>query len=1187
MDLGSSSRRRVFSFAVSLACFLTGTEGPDIPRTEAQEPTSDAANAPGNAWVEVQVPQAWRSYTRGAYGRNRGFRWFRCGVSIPDSWRDRKIQLFVESVDDAREYYLNGKPILKQGQMPPRFRSGLGDNRYVDVASDALKFGDVNTLAIRVYHEDGRNNFNVAAPAFFAESEALTLAGNWMMRLGDQREAAMAAWEGPPSFEKIEAAEALKAKLTRLAAEIGPLPPQESLQHLTTLEDLNVTLALAEPDVCQPLSIKFDERGRMWVVQYRQYPNPAGLKMVSRDMFLRTVYDKVPNAPPNHVRGEDRITIHEDRNGDGYYEHQKVFVDGLNLATSVALGRGGVWVLNPPYLLFYPDQDQDDVPDGPPEVHLQGFGLEDSHSICNSLRWGPDGWLYAAQGSTVTAHVTRPGRNDDPVHSMGQLIWRYHPARRKYEIFAEGGGNAFGVEIDSKGRIYSGHNGGDTRGFHYVQGGYFRKGFGKHGALSNPYAFGYFEAMKHHKVARFTHTFVIYEEQGLPADYLGKLFGVGPLQSHVVYSEVHRDGSSFRTSDLGHPLASRDTWCRPVDIQPGPDGALYVADFYEQRIDHASHYQGRVDKQSGRIYRIAARQESARTGNDGASLNLRALSSAELLDVLAHPSRWHRQTALRLLGDRGEADLAPELLRRLERADGQQALEWLWALNAVKGLSSEQLAQLLSHADPHVRRWVVRLACDDGHVSDRVAEELVQLADREADVETRTQLASSARRLPVQVALPIVGQLLRHDDDINDVYQPLLLWWALEAKCQDHADEVLKLFRSPEIWTRPIVQQAILSRLMRRFAATGQQIDLRRCAALLASAPDQAAKARLLQGFENAFEGRPLALLPDSLVQALAESGEASLTLRLRQGDSAAVNQALELVTNPKGDAQTRLQCIQVLAELRLSAGLPVLLNQVVREQAPPIREAMVAALAHYDSESIPDRLLSRLAAWPPSTQEVAIATLCSRQTWALRLVTAVEQEQIRKELLDSNQLRRMLLFDDATLQRKVRQVWGAVEGATTSEMRARIAELSNTIAEASGNPYVGKQLYKESCGKCHRLFEEGGWIGPDLTSYQRSDLTRILTNVVNPSQEIREGFETFLVLTADGRALSGFIEDQNESVIVLKSAEGTTQVLPRNDIEAMKATPKSLMPEGLLDKYSAEQIRDLFAYLRATQPLN
>ncbi|MCP4508488.1 MAG: dehydrogenase, partial [Fuerstiella sp.] len=240
----------------------------------------------------------------------------------------------------------------------------------------------------------------------------------------------------------------------------------------------------------------------------------------------------------------DRISIHEDTDGDGVYDKHKIFVDGLNLATSVAIGRGGAFVTNPPYLLFYPDRNGDDIPDGDPEVLLEGFGMEDSHSVINSLRFGPDGWLYGAQGSTVSANVKRPGTKDKPIRTMGQQIWRYHPERKTFEVFAEGGGNTFGVEIDDQGRIYSGHNGGDTRGFHYVQGGYYRKGFGKHGPLSNPYSFGYFENIKHHSVPRFTHNFVIYEEGILPAEYHGRLFGIEPLQGQVVMSHFRPYQSS-------------------------------------------------------------------------------------------------------------------------------------------------------------------------------------------------------------------------------------------------------------------------------------------------------------------------------------------------------------------------------------------------------------------------------------------------------------------------------------------------------------------------------------------------------------------------------------------------------------------------------------------------------------------
>ena len=203
---------------------------------------------------------------------------------------------------------------------------------------------------------------------------------------------------------------------------VGALSPGESLGKFEVFDDLEIDQVLTEPLVEQPLFVNFDERGRLWLVQYRQYPNPAGLKMTSRDNYWRVIYDSVPAAPPNHVRGRDKITIHEDTDGDGVYDRHKTFLDGLNIVTSLAHGRGGVWVLNPPYLLFYPDKNRDDIPDGDPVVHLAGFGLEDTHSVVNSLRWGPDGWLYAAQGSTVSAKVRRPGFDEKEILSMGQNI---------------------------------------------------------------------------------------------------------------------------------------------------------------------------------------------------------------------------------------------------------------------------------------------------------------------------------------------------------------------------------------------------------------------------------------------------------------------------------------------------------------------------------------------------------------------------------------------------------------------------------------------------------------------------------------------------------------------------------------------------------------------------------------------
>src|SRR4051812_1014437 len=298
-----------------------------------------------------------------------------------------------------------------------------------------------------------------------------------------------------------------------------PLPPNEALKHFKLRPGYAIDLIAAEPTVRQPLNINFDARGRMWVTQYIQYPFPKGLKIVEYDRYIRAKFDKTPLSPPAGDKGADRITIHEDTNGDGTFDKTTTFVDGLNIATSALPGAGGVWVMNPPFLLFYPDKNGDDIPDGDPVVHLSGFGLQDTHAVANSLTWGADGWIYGAQGSTCTATVKG-------IHFLGQAIWRYHPPTHRFELFAEGGGNTFCVEFDAKGRVYSGTNWGDERGLYYVPGGYYVKGWGKHGPLTNPNAFGFFNHMQHDgDKARFSHAFIIYEGGALPEKYFGKLFG--------------------------------------------------------------------------------------------------------------------------------------------------------------------------------------------------------------------------------------------------------------------------------------------------------------------------------------------------------------------------------------------------------------------------------------------------------------------------------------------------------------------------------------------------------------------------------------------------------------------------------------------------------------------------------------
>jgi len=1143
----------------------------------AADPQPDA-----DGWYRVAVPESWRRPFSGPLAAQGGYGWFRCAVVVPPEWKSEQVHVLVEPVDDARGVYVNGANVGVLGTFPPRFRSGLGEPGRFRVPAKLLRFGERNVIAVRAYRSDGRNNFSVAPPVLYTSAAGIRMQGEWLYRPGDDRSwAKLPVSAAGAVYDKVDAVKDLESYLRRRKGDHDPFPPAAALAEFRVPDDLVLEQPVAEPAVRQPLFMNFDERGRLWVLQYLQYPTPAGLRMVSRDQHLRTVYDKVPLAPPHHVRGRDKITIHEDTDGDGRYDRHRTFVDGLNIATSFARGRGGLWVLNPPYLLFYPDLNNDDVPDADPEVHLRGFGMEDTHSVVNSLRWGPDGWLYAAQGSTVTGQITVVGSGKPATHSMGQLIWRYHPEWRVYEVFAEGGGNTFGVEIDARGRTFSGTNGGDSRGYHYVQGGYARKGFGKHGSLSNPYAFGYFAAMKHNKVPRFTHNFVIYEGAVLPERYRGRLFGIEPLQGQVVLSDVSRDGSTFQTRDLSRPVLTDDQWFRPVDIKLGPDGGIYIADLYEQRIDHSSHFAGRVTRDSGRVYRLT-RPDAPRLQ----PFDYGRLSSQALVDVLEHPNRWHRQQALRLIGDRRDRSLIPLLEEKIASADAPLALEYLWAVNLSGGLDERLAGRLLKHSDSGVRAWTVRLMCDDRRVGQEFANQLAAMARDEGYVDVRSQLACSARRLPAAHAMPILKGLLTHDEDLADPHLPLLLWWILEAHAETNRDAVLTFFADPQVWGLPLVEQTLIERIIKRYALAGARRDLLTCARLLNSAPDRKHAARMMKSFEQAFQGRSLVDLPDELVAAINTAGGASLALQVRQGDAAAIARALRDVADPKVGLQSRLQLIQTFGEIRRPECGRVLVDLLQTEKNSNLVQALLAALVSYDDPRIADVVLKRVPGLKPDDRRAAEMLLSSRRAWGRQLVAAVEQGRLAPQQVAPAAVRRVLLHDDPGLKAAVKKIWGHVQGATTEEMQERIRTLATIVADGSGNPYKGRSLFRASCGNCHVLFGQGGQIGPDLTAYKRDDMQRMLLNIVNPSAEIREGFENYVVLTSDGRILNGFRVDQDERIVVLRGADGRNQVVERSQIEEMQAVQRSMMPDGLLKKLTAQEVRDLFAFLRGTQPL-
>ena len=546
--------------------------------------------------------------------------------------------------------------------------------------------------------------------------------------------------------------------------------PQYAARRMTVADGLEVRLVASEPVIRQPVAIEFDDRGRLWVIQYMQYPNPADLKRVAVDRYSRTRYDRVPDPPPRGPKGADRITILEDTDGDGQADCARDFLTGLNLASGLAFGHGGVFVLQVPYLLFYADRDHDDRPDGDPDVLLSGFGMEDAHSVANSLTWGPDGWLYGLQGSTVTANVRGV--------EFQQGVWRFHPPSKRFELFCEGGGNMWGLDFNRRGQLFASTNVGGFVMLHGVEGGYYWKSFGKHGPLHNPYAFGYFEHVRHEGVSG-GHVSVgglFYDADALPAVWRGRYIAADLLDHSVHAHQVTSFGSTFQARQVGDVLRANDTWFAPTDLTTGPDGALYVADWHDRRTAHPDP-DADWDRTNGRIFAITGRGAKPVPLRDR---DLTVKSTGELVALLKHSNAWYRRKARRLLTERGAGAATDGLRRDALAGHGAAALEALWALHGCGGLDQETTLKLLAHPDADVRSWCVRLVGDRPNISSPVAKQLVELALHEPSVLVRAQLACTARRLAPKLGLDVAQRLLLRDLDGADLHIPLLLWWAVE-----------------------------------------------------------------------------------------------------------------------------------------------------------------------------------------------------------------------------------------------------------------------------------------------------------------------------------------------------------------------------------------------------------------------
>ncbi len=783
------------------------------------------------------------------------------------------------------------------------------------------------------------------------------------------------------------------------------------------------------------------------------------------------------------------------------------------------------------------------------------------------------------------------------------MVWRYHPKTREYDIFSEGSGNPFGLEFDGDGRMYSGHNGGNTRGWHYVQGGiYLKQGVdpGKFGPSRTPYSFGQLPILGSlTKVPRFSHFGSFIEGTAMPAKYQGHLFSLDPLHNTVTDSERIPQGSTYVTTDKGFAMWSEDVCFRPLYSANAPDGSLFVSDMYEYYIAHGQHYQNQIDPTTGRMYRL--RDKDAKLETD---TNLEGKTTAQLVALLGHPNKFHRTASLQLLAERRDPQAIALLDAQLAADKGRGALGSLWALSQVGALTDARAVAALTHAYAPVRFWATRFLGDRYGVNRGlgvpgldakgardlprdVFAAVLERARVEPDAEVRSQLASSARRLPTAQMLKLVTVLASRDEDVNDAYIPLLLWFALESHVTIDRDAVVGFAKNPAVWDRPLVQQHLLPRLMRRFATEGRRADLLVCAQLLRLAPTPAHSVHLMKGFEEAYRGRELSGLPDELLQAMAASGKAPLILRIRQGDAAAIKESLALIANKKAEATERLNQVRVFGEVRQSEALPVLLAIADSAEVAPLRKAALISLMSYGQPQVGAQAVTIVEKSAGEIRLTALALLASRAEWSQQLLQAVKSGRVGANTVPRDMVERMRQHEPKPVQSLLAELYPVKPAAGVTDFIAKIADVEAKLKAGTGNPYAGEPLFMEKCSACHKLFFKGGRIGPELTAYQRDNLGTMLISIVNPNAEIREGFQYFSVTTNDGRSLSGFLVERDAQILVLRGLEGEDITVRQADVRFLTPMGRSLMPEGLLDGLEPQQLRDLFAYLRISQPIS
>ena len=960
-----------------------------------------------------------------------------------------------------------------------------------------------------------------------------------------------------------------------------PLSAAEAAAKMTVPAGFRVEVVAAEPDVVNPVAMCIDDRGRFWITESFEYPR------------------REPGA------GRDRIKVLEDTDGDGRVDKTTIFADGLNIPSGIAVGYGGVWVANAPDLLFLQDTDGDLRADRTERV-LTGFGRTDTHELPNAFTWGPDGWLYGLNGVFNYCQVRYPPENPNytPEHEGWDFtcaLWRLHPRTRQFELFAEGTSNPWGIAINHHGDFFLSACVIDHL-WHIAETGYYIRQGGPYPPHTWPMPS--IVDYKHQKAAYCGITY--FDSDAYPAEYRDVLY-MGNIHGGCLNADlIHPRGASYVGEPREDFLTANDAWFMPVAQKTGPDGSLYVLDWYDRYhcYQDANADPEGVDRGKGRLYRVRYRDTPR-----AAPFDLAAETDDQLIARLHSPNVFYRDAAQRILSQRADASTARKLIALVDdaRLPLKTRMHAMWACGSMGPLPAETLQRWMTDGDqPSLRAWAVRFAGNQGCQPPGLAEAVTAVARTESDPRVQLQAIvaiQKAQQLTAAQQVRVVGDALRRAG--SDPTVAHIGWNALRALSRTATPETVDVAISAAAGSRDsgtpaaVIARHLLNQLcddpsqnMSQIARLGDQLLQR--SDVSTQTKTELLRTLLARTREKTFDTQQRRMLGDALGAQLAGlrdqpdqslAGAATL-LAAMWHDSAAQQQVLGIVSDSSRDTATRIEALQTLVASESQQVLPAAQQIIASPDVPKaLRVGVIESLGALNDPRVGDILLAALDAMEADVQPKTIEILTQRPAWTASLLRQIQSQQLSKDLLNLNQLQRIASFENAAVVDLVNQIFGTIRTDRRSDRQHVIHLTRDLLNKTPGDPVAGQKVFKTVCAQCHKMYDEGAEVGPDITRNGRNDWNQLLQNVLDPSAVIGPGYQARTVVTDDGRVLTGLPTEESPQRIVLKIQGGKLETIPRDSVEVYKVNEVSLMPEELEKQLKPQELADLFAYLALDRP--